>query len=181
MQNNFIYEKQLKILPGNRKIFDTDHAIKRFMDARGVPETMSSDFFMRKVLKIVEEASKIIISKHKDISNIYGIHSKSTGIGVIIHWRKDTQNWADKQNHAFIVTVLPIKRFHNFKREDIPIMVETLCIEWTSLINKNIYEDVKKDSKGDVSTFRKDNFVVVFYEGKFHDSTLVKEKLIIVN
>ena len=103
-----------------RRIIDTYHAIDRFLNKHEQRfSNMSKDTFT----KVIRDAIKVITTKYKDVSGSYGIHSKSKKIGLIVDWRKDRLN-DNGENHAIIVTLLPIKPEHDFDKEDTVIIVE---------------------------------------------------------
>lgn len=157
-----------------RKIFDTHHSIERFNDENRFDDAGKEEF-RNKLFKVLAHGIKKILSEHNDYSSSYLIHSKSTGIGVVIDWRKDKFNRVDYTNHAFIVTILPIKKHHTKKDEDILLVVEKQLTEWALkrleerkeklILSENAYDRISTEDK---------EFSVIFWEGKYYDATIYK-------
>ena len=105
-----------------RKIIDTKHAIDRFRDR------YNNRYSIGRIRKVVYDAMSTIIDKYHDEATTYGVWSKSTGICVIIDWRRDSMNRRDNLNHAVIVTLPPVKdefkNFHTTSPKDIRFIVE---------------------------------------------------------
>jgi hypothetical protein len=117
----------------NRNVIKTDHAIDRMKDARHNKDDISQDMlkkldnkseFKKELEKVIKKAMPIIVSKFKDKSGNYGIHSKSTNINVIIDWRPDREVSNDSRNHAVVVSVLPLKKNVHFRPSDTQVIVE---------------------------------------------------------
>lgn len=145
-----------------RKIIDTKHSIDRFIERH-------SEFSKKRVNKVILDAMDQIITKYKDESTTYGIWSKSTGICVIVDWRKDTKNKEDKNNHAIIITLPPIKKdfkdFHTTNKKDIRLIVE-------SYLNTMIQKRVLKEDK-DINKLKRiyiNGLSVFLHEGFMYDS-----------
>lgn len=142
-----------------RKIIDTKHSIDRFMDKNRFDDAGKTDF-RNKLNRVITDASKKIITKLNDKEGVYGIHSKSTGIGVIIHWRPDKYG-SDKTNHAVIITLLPLKPKHHYKDLTAEVIVEKRL---TEMVGR------KKDGKDTARLVSKGAFKIVLWEGKYYDS-----------
>ncbi len=146
-----------------RKIIDTKHAIDRFLDR------YDNRYSFERVRKVVYDAMSTIIDKYHDESTTYGVWSKSTGICVIIDWRKDTMNRRDNLNHAVIITLPPIKdefrNFHTTSPKDIRFIVERSLYD--SIPNKKLKESFKPNNLQEVKF---DNHSVFLHEGKMFDS-----------
>jgi len=153
------------------KIFDTNHSVDRFLDNIRFPEI--KDDFEDNLHYIIYDAINVIKTKHKNQSGNYGIHSKSRGIGVIIDYRPYNKNIRDKENHAFIVTILPIRKFHKFKDSDIAIIVEKLMSEWfkTEYKNRKLTESYKGKNKA--YYIQENNFYVTFFDGCYYDCNIL--------
>ena len=141
-----------------RKIIDTKHSIDRFLDKNRFSDAGATDF-KNKLNRVISDASKKIITQLGDTSGVYGIHSKSTGIGVIIDWRPD-RNGSDKTNHAIIITILPLKPKHHYKDVSAEVIVEKRL---TEMLGK------KSDKKNTARIVKKGAFKVVLWEGKYYD------------
>ena len=150
----------------NRKIIDTKHAIDRFT------QRYNNLFNKERVEKVIYDAMKIIINKYNDEATTYGIWSKSTGICVIIDWRKDTKNRADKNNHAIIITLPPIKKefknFHTINSNDIRIIVEK-ALE-SAIIKKLLTEDTEDYEPNKIKVVKVNRHLVYLHEGTMYDS-----------
>lgn len=142
-----------------RKIIDTRHSIERFMDKNRFSDSGKATF-RDTIDKVIRDGMEKIISTHNDESGVYGIHSKSTGIGLVIDWRPDTKG-KGKTNHAIIVTILPIKNSHHYKDVSAEVIVE-----------KQLKESVgKRDRKKNTCEIVKEgDFWIVLFEGKYYDN-----------
>ena len=145
-----------------RKIIDTKHSIDRFVDRYDI-------FTKIRVNKVITDAMKQIIDKYSDESTTYGVWSKSTGICVIIDWRKDTQNSHDKENHAVVITLPPIKKefkdFHTTNKNDVRLIVE-------AYLNSAIRKRILKEDK-DINKLKKvslNGLFIFLHEGIMYDS-----------
>lgn len=175
----------------NRKTIDTEHAIEQ-----GYGRYYRNDYdwqeFQKKLAWIIQNAKNSIVYDYNDKSADYVVHSKSTGIGVVIDWREDTVN-PDGKNHAIIVTVLPRKKKHFAKDpEDILLIVENQLVQWAcnhiqetkgrkvKIIeseDKGWYE--KAQIKLENNRYRRNNrFMVHLVNGKFVSTSA---KIIIVD
>lgn len=161
----------------NRSIFDTNHSISRYLDDGRLTseDRMSFDLNYK---RIIDEAVSKIIKDYADESQVYGIHSRSTGIGLVLDWRPDKYK-RDETNQGFIVTILPIKKFHNWKGDTKHILVEQIK-EWAHNVLSYERKGYKLDeSEGTIETitsiYDDDKFPVlriIFMEGKYWDSTI---------
>jgi hypothetical protein len=148
-----------------RKIIDTAHSIERLID-----KTRFINLDKDQVITVINNGMKKIVDNYKDEDTTYGIWSKSTGICVILEWRRDNQNRGDKNNHAIIVTLPPIKKnfkdFHT-KSGDIRIIVE-------SYLHSYIMKLVQKEigySANEIQTIKlNENVTVTYHEGELWDS-----------
>jgi phosphoglycolate phosphatase-like HAD superfamily hydrolase len=141
-----------------RKIIDTHHAVDRFISR------YQDTFSKEQVNNIIKNAIEKIIMDYRDESTTYAVWSKSTGVSVIIDWRRDLHNPKDKQNHAIIITLPPIKKKFNdlySKGQDVRLIVEKTLQSMFKLTesNSNYYEMV---SIGTLNMF--------FENGKMFDS-----------
>jgi hypothetical protein len=143
----------------DRKIIDTKHSIERFIDKNRFDQTKKNEF-KKSLDKVIKDAMNKIITKHNDKSGVYGIHSKSTGIGVVIDWRLDRQS-SDKLNHAIIITILPIKKIHNFRDLEAEVIVEKILKESIPKF---------KESSLEARVIHKGKFKVVLWEGIYYDN-----------
>ena len=114
-------EKAIK-LSHNRRLIDTKHSIGRFFDKNRFNLEQRQEIISNIGLVANRLLDKIIY-KHKEKPAYYGVHSLSTGIGFIVKLEKDYIN-DDGQLHLILVTLLPIKRFHQFKDDTIKVIVE---------------------------------------------------------
>lgn len=146
----------------NRKIIDTKHSIDRFIQRY-------ENFDRSRIEKVIYDAMKVIINKYNDEATTYGIWSKSTGICVIIDWRRDSKNRSDKLNHAIIITLPPIKKefrnFHTTDPNDVRIVVEKTLID--ALIKKVLKEDYEPNKLKEIKV---NKHSVYLHEGKMYDS-----------
>lgn len=107
----------------DRKIIDTSHSVERFLSNQRFKEAGSKEL-LQEILETIRKGIKLILTKYKDKSNIYLIHSKSTKLGIVIEWRHDKYS-SNNINHAIIVTILPKKEKHyTANPNDIFLMVE---------------------------------------------------------
>ena len=113
-----------KQLSYNRKLIDTNHSIDRFSDKNRF-DKRQKDLLNSDIIKVANNMLKQLLTKYKDVSGVYGVHSKSTGIGMVVDFRKDYLS-NDNLNHLIIITLLPIKSFHHFKDTDGNLIVEKI-------------------------------------------------------
>lgn len=126
------------LLSESRKIVNTAHSIDRAKDDNRFGKVIQKDFgsfdkFKAKVDMVIRRAMKEIMRKHKDARGQYGVHSKSTGIGVIVDWRPD-DSVPDGKNHAVIVTLLPVRNSHSYKPGTTEVVVENTTYEIVDFI-----------------------------------------------
>ncbi len=69
------------------------------------------------------------------------------------------------KNNALIITILPIKKYHSFKPEDIKIIVENMAREIYKIEGREIF-----NGKNVVTYYNDDEKNIVFFEGKYYDS-----------
>lgn len=149
-------------------MIDTKNSIDRFYDSnRNIINLFGSrENFREKINCIIKNANKVIIDKYNDKESYYAIHSKSTGIGIIIKMGKYSESIKDKGNiNALIITILPIKKYHSFKPEDIQIIVENMASEIYKIEGRKIF-----NGKNVVTHYNDDEKNIVFFEGKYYDS-----------
>jgi len=147
-----------------RSIIDTKHAIDRFRDR------YNNRYSIGRIRKVVYDAMSTIINKYHDEATTYGVWSKSTGICVIIDWRRDTMNSYDNLNHAVIVTLPPVKgefkNFHTVNPKDVRFIVERCLYE--EVVEKiSLKESFKHNNLKEVKI---NNHSVFLHEGKMFDS-----------
>lgn len=107
-----------------RRIIDTHHSIDQYANRY-------KDLFDRdRVNKVVHDGIDKILTQYNDVSTTYAIWSKSTGIAVIVDWRPDALKPQDKNNHAIIITLPPIKKsikdLKTKSPKDVKIIVESM-------------------------------------------------------
>jgi len=151
-----------------RRIIDTNHALERFILRYG------SERDRIEIMWVINNGMKKILSEYKDESNKYIIHSKSTGIGVVIHWRKDSKGF-DNLNHAIIATILAKKDAHYKKyASDIMLIVENWVNRRQKEMNVNrcltesTYDRVEQELWTD-DTIVQLPFEIHLWEGKIWD------------
>jgi len=121
-----------------RYVIDTTHAIERFSE-----RYLKEGITVAKVARVIRDGIGQILTKYRDKEGIYIIHSNSTRIGVVIAWRMqgDPRLNIDKQNHAIIVTFLPLKPEHKAKGlQDTIITVEQLLtgLAWDVIMERGM-------------------------------------------
>ena len=127
-----------ELLSESRKIISTAHSLDRAKDDDRFGKVIAKDFgtfdkFKAKVDMVIRRAIKKIMRNHKDERGQYGVHSKSTGIGVILDWRPDA-SVSDNNNHAVIVTLLPVRNSHSYKPGTTEVVVENQTFELVNFI-----------------------------------------------
>ena len=155
----------------DRKIIDTKHSIDQFLNKERFGNDAGKKELKNKTLWVIDNAIEKIIKDHKDKAQSYGVHSGSTGIGVIIQWRQEGDpKRNDGKNHAVIVTMLPIKPTPYFKPQDTKIIVEW---QIDMLGRQKLTEEgqpVKKQKNYCTHTnLDEDEFYVVYWEGRLYD------------
>jgi len=134
----------------NRKVFDTRHAIDRFI------ERYQNKVDRKTIDRIIDDSINKIIEAFKDEPTTYASWSKSTGVCVIIDWRKDIKNKRDVNNHAVIVTFLPIKQkftdVHLKNESDVRIIVESL-LQSTVKLTESYSNYIQEVTIGDLHLF----------------------------
>lgn len=122
-----------------RKIIDTKHSIDRYLDRYPILSKNS-------IITVVTKAIDKILDIYNDEETTYGVWSRSTGICVIIDWRKEGYN-SDGMNHAILVSLPPKKNsfndFHTVKPNDVKIMVEKRIQE--NISSKKLKESINSD------------------------------------
>jgi hypothetical protein len=161
-----------------RKIVDTRHSIDRFYDKERFNLPWSEEDFSKKIVWVISNAiDKILDEYHDQASNpttdsSYVIHSKSTGIGVVVVWRWEWDRYrTDDKNHAIIRTLLPVKQVHRVTHTgDILLIVEHQLRDWAieqqrknHILLENIFQE------GAYSHSNDDTFVVHLWEGEYWD------------
>lgn len=161
------FEESTVVGYNNRKIIDTSHSIERLID-----KTRFVGLDKNQVIKVINNGIEKIINNYKDESTTYGLWSKSTGICVILEWRRDNQNNRDKNNHAVIVTLPPIKKnfkdFHT-KPGDVRMIVEKYL---HSQIMKMVQKEIGYSSNEIQIVKLNENINVTYHEGKLWDSNI---------
>jgi hypothetical protein len=155
----------------DRKIIDTKHSLDQFLNNQRFGNDAGKQELKIKVLTVIDNAIDKIIKDHKDEAQSYGVHSKSTGIGVIVEWRQEGDPKRDDgKNHAVIVTILPIKPLPYFKPKDTKILVEW---QIDMLGRQKLTEEgqqVKKQKNYCTHTdINGDDFYVVYWGGRLYD------------
>lgn len=156
-------------LNNNRYLIDTYHSIERFENDERFNDKANTDEFKQEIINIANKVSKEIITRYNDKSQIYGVHSKSTGLGMIIDWRTDYKV-KNKDNNAILVTILPVKRFHSFKSDTLPLIVEHLLKKYYSIMEES--EINNKPGFCDHHLNESRDLKIVFYEGSLHDTNI---------
>lgn len=97
-----------------RKLIDTNHSIDRLYDGRGVDKRdyPTVEVFKKYCTWVLKCGVNEIMDNYQDERGTYLLHSRSTGIGIVVDWRKDSEDRNDKNNHAIVVTVLPVRNRH---------------------------------------------------------------------
>jgi hypothetical protein len=152
----------------SRLIVDTAHAIERFAQRH-----RRGGITQARVNKVISDGMVEILTRYKDREGIYIIHSKSTRIGIVIHWRRQGDpRLDDGDRHAIIVTILPLRSRHLARDpEDILVTVENLLEEAGMEKLKEHGVIVEDYEEGETSIAKFDeNFLIVFFEGKYYDS-----------
>jgi len=111
----------------DRIIIDTDHAIDRFMDKKRFDNAGSYEF-KKELIWTINNGIDKILTDYKDKKSNYLIHSKRTGIGVVIDWRQDYDRLMNDLNQAIVVSPLGKKfngeKFYTTEPDDIYLIVE---------------------------------------------------------
>ena len=153
-----------------RRIFKTEHANDRFQDYSRFTLLASDPEFKKKIIEVTEKAMRVILTEYGDMEGEYGVHSESTGIGLIIGWRPDFYS-NDGKNNAFIVSILPLKKSHYFFDVEAELVVESFL--------KKVVESARRtkrlitEKEGNVDHFTRDNFKVVFVDGKLYEHNII--------
>jgi hypothetical protein len=142
-----------------RKIIDTFLSLERF--TQRYKDTFPKD----RIEKVIYDGMNKIIKEHNDRMTTYALWSRSTGIAVILEWRRDKENRQDKRNHAIIITLPPLKKsFQDLKTTkptDVKIIVESMIRDRIKL----------KEEKSDYLKRVKINSLTLWFEdGKMYDS-----------
>lgn len=152
-----------------RWIIDTSHSVDRFHER--YPKISQST-----VLDVIQRGIKLILGAYKDRAVQYGIHSHSTGIGVLIDWRPDKGDPKDLRNHAVIITLLPVKKSHTFQKGTIPLMVEART---TPSLRASLREWVRerapealKEKRNTAECVSDQNLQVTLWEGDIYDTNI---------
>ena len=141
-QMNEILRKMIYSNPklnARRMIVLTDHAVDRFNDNKRFSDKAlqkegyrTREDFIMTVYDKIKLAIEEILTKYNDQSSTYVVHSKSTGIGVVVEWRRDRFDKLDINNNAYIHSVLEIKKpaHYTTNPKDIYMVVEKQIVEW---------------------------------------------------
>lgn len=141
-----------------RKIIDTPHSIERFLER-------NTSFSKDGVERVIYDAQYLIINQYQDKIGTYGVHSKLSGMGLIIDWREDFKI-NDNKNHSIVITFLPVKKVHYFNKEDIGLMVEyfnKISREGCSLKENTVDYIYRNTERG---------IYIIAWEGGYYDDTL---------
>lgn len=167
----------IKKLPGEafeyrgRKVIDTYHSIDRFIERYG-------EEYREKVNKVLRDTIDVILN-HGDNYGAYGVHSKGTGIGIAVKWkRQGDPRLDDGKNHAIIATILPIKHAHWLSRDEVQILVE----QFKMLTEEKVAEGkvCTNEATCDYSLYCDDEGIyIITWEGKYYDHTI--ENLIVID
>lgn len=166
--HKFEENKPLFIGNYNRKVIDTKHSLDQFVN-RNI-KVISKSIMKRIINDVINE----IIENYNDKEGQYGYHSKSTGVGGVVMWRRenDPRN-DDGKNHFILKTVLPIKKFHHFNNVEAQIIVEKQVILWakekgfTGKKKQNLCESFYEQHE-----YFEDDFNVTFFEGRLYEFEL---------
>jgi hypothetical protein len=161
-----------------RYVIDTTHAIERFSE-----RYLKEGITVAKVEKVIQDGINQILTKHRDREGIYIIHSNSTQIGVVIAWRKqgDPRLNIDDQNHAIVVTLLPLKPEHKAKGlQDTIVTVEQLLTDlaWGVVIERNMLTESFRT--GLQIVYITEDIIIRLQDGKYHSSN-VEFNLVLVD
>jgi hypothetical protein len=153
-----------------RYVIDTSHAIERFSE-RYVKEGIT----VSKVAKVIQDGMREILVKHKDREGMYLIHSNSTQIGVVIAWRSqgDPRLNIDNQNHAIVVTFLPLKPKHTAKgARDTIVTVEQLLtnLVWDVVIERGMLTENFRT--GFQIVYITEDIVIGLQDGEYYSSNV---------
>jgi hypothetical protein len=100
------------------QIVDTYHMIDRY--AERFNRFNNLEGIKKSVNNIINTAVDCILKQYGDRKNRYMVHCQSNGMGVVLLWGKSTK-YRDGQNHAILVTILPLKARHNPRHDEILI------------------------------------------------------------
>lgn len=143
-----------------RRIIFTNHALEKYIERY---EVLSKE----QILDIVKKAIRHIFTVYKDSPRDYGVHSKSTGVGFIISWRREKSQFNDdEKNHAVIVSMLPVKRQHYFAQGDISIIVE----KQINLFLRETNVSREKNTCDRIGSY--DGFYIDTFQGRLVSSSL---------
>lgn len=157
-----------------RKVYLTRHGEDRFSDRDRFEKLALDKQFMMNVLNVTKRAMIKIVNEYQEKVGEYGVHSNSTGIGLVLAWRKDDFDKLDTKNNAYIVSILPIKPVHYFKDVVAELMVEkflkSVLIESKK---KKGYKDYKIEEKeGYIDHYFEDGIKIIFVDGKLYEHNL---------
>lgn len=157
----------------HRRMIDTSHSIDRFLDQQRFGDRSGKDEFKDKIEWVLNNAIDKIIKEYQDKSHTYGIHSKSTGIGISIDWRKDYRNDNGK-NHAIIISVLPIKKHHYFKPEDVVLIVEAQLDMLGRQLLREEGNPVRKEKNKALITVVNESYFITYWQGRLYEHYVEK-------
>lgn len=158
--NNKLYFPDYR---GRRKIV-TQHADERFLDASRFDQN-EKDKFELNLDYVLDAAIDEIIDTYKDRQNIYVVHSNRTGIGIVLDWKEDV-DYDNGKNHANIVSILPIKKKHSYKKGDIYLVVENEALKKMGKIR---LKECCEEGAYDIVKVLNESVQVTFFEGNIWD------------
>ena len=182
-----IIERDTSVYVGKhrgRHIIDTKHSIDRFVDRGRFADRAGKQGFKEKIHWVIENAIDKILDKHGDEEGVYVVHSNSTGIGVVITWREEGDpRLRDGNNHAIIVTVLPVKSRHTASNPgDTMLIVEVRdqieeYLKENGLFEKNtLLKEAVNEKDGVYSSVTIDGlgFDLLYHDGVLYDMWAVE-------
>jgi hypothetical protein len=189
LKSNFNNLEEYYKLECGRYLLFLDHSLSRYMERAHVSPNMKKD-----VIKVANELALRIIYQANDEPGYYGVHSNSTGIGFVIDWRHDKYDPIDDNNHAFMITFFPVRKYHHFDNKDTVYIVEKLLASYVKdqkrgakpyFLNANnsvkrfLAEKVlhnRKEYKAQYllerSQTASQSLKIVFWQGKLYDSNI---------
>lgn len=187
-----VIERDMSVYVGQHKgrwIIDTKHSIDRFIDRGRFPDRAGEEKFKNNVLWVIENAIEKILTTYGDREGSYVVHSESTGIGVVLRWREEGDpRYRDGNNHAVIVTILPIKKVHTASDpRDTLLIVEIKSqieefLKENGLYNKNekLHESSLEVGEGIYSLVEVDELglSLILYDGSIYDLSEAQEVLV---
>jgi len=170
LDDNVVFTIRVKKDGTIRRFFDTHHSIERHLQRYG--DEISSEFRAEFNKVLLAAANKILPNYPDGVDKEFGIHSRSTEIGVVLGFRPERPPYKkDDLNHFSIMTILPRKSSHFFYDVAASYTVEKAM---QADVDRLILEGNLKGGPNECDFYiKEDGAYVITFEGKVWEHNLI--------